>query len=244
MTMVLEGVNFLILVWLLKRFFYLPILAVIDKRQARSEKITLDAEALQHKAEALMHEYAQRLADAAKEHEQARARLDEDIAAERARRLETVAAEVDADRQRRHMLEEREQHAQVKAMEREAIAIAGRFASRLLDQVASPELEHKLIDLALLEMGSEDFCSQQALQNALQDFAAQVKVESAYPLDAPRASRFSALLSKMAGRDITPEFAVDAALKSGVCLKVGSWVLMANLRDELNFFGGTLDHGG
>ena len=111
---------------------------MIDKRQANSEKITLDAEALQHKAEALMQDYEQRLANAQKEHELTRARLDEEIAAERARRLESVAAEVDADRQRRHMLEEREQKAQIKIMEREAISIAGRFASRLFDRLASP----------------------------------------------------------------------------------------------------------
>jgi len=29
-----------------------------------------------------------------------------------------------------------------------------------------------------------------------------------------------------------------------VCIMAGSWVLMANLRDELNFFGGAFDHGG
>jgi hypothetical protein len=29
-----------------------------------------------------------------------------------------------------------------------------------------------------------------------------------------------------------------------VCIMAGSWVLMANLRDELGFFAGTFDHGG
>ena len=33
-------------------------------------------------------------------------------------------------------------------------------------------------------------------------------------------------------------------LKAGVCIMAGAWVLMANLRDELDFFAGGLEHGG
>jgi hypothetical protein len=29
-----------------------------------------------------------------------------------------------------------------------------------------------------------------------------------------------------------------------VCIMAGSWVLMANLRDELGFFAESFDHGG
>ena len=37
-TFALEAVNFLILVWILKHFFYRPVLAVIEARRAESEK--------------------------------------------------------------------------------------------------------------------------------------------------------------------------------------------------------------
>ena len=42
-TFALEILNFLVLVWILKHFFYQPVLAVLDKRRASVEKETADA---------------------------------------------------------------------------------------------------------------------------------------------------------------------------------------------------------
>src|ERR1700735_4449521 len=50
-TVVAQVINFLILVWLLKRYLYKPVLAAIDEREKRIAKLLQDAEA--KKAEAL-----------------------------------------------------------------------------------------------------------------------------------------------------------------------------------------------
>ena len=50
-TVAAQAVNFLILVWLLKRFLYKPVLAAIDEREKRITSQLQDAE--QKKAEAL-----------------------------------------------------------------------------------------------------------------------------------------------------------------------------------------------
>lgn len=244
MTALLEALNFLVLVWLLKRFFYRPVLAVIDKRQADSEKIITDAEVRRHEADALKSEYELRLADAGKDRDLAMAHLDEEIAKERARRFAAVAAEADADRQRRQMLAARETGEREAALEREAVAIAARFATHFLDRLAGPELEAKLVDLALDELGADTKEKLAALSAALRDTDVSIKVVTAYPLDAVRRAAFATVLGKLAGRDVAPQFHEDPALKAGVCLIAGSWVLMANLRDELKFFAGTLEHGG
>ena len=238
-TFILEVINFLVLVWLLKRFFYRPVLAVIETRQAATAKTIADAEALRRGAEALKTEYTTRLADVDKERAAARSKLDEEIAAERTKRLAAVEAEVNADRQRREMLEARERSEREAALEREALGIAARFASRFLDRLAGPELNAKLAELALGEL---DALAPEKL-DFLRDPGTSIKVVSAYPLDAAQRAAFSETLGKLAGRSVTPEFAEDAMLKAGVCIMAGAWVLMANLRDELGFFSGSLDHG-
>lgn len=243
-TVVLEVLNFLVLVWLLKRFFYRPVLAVIEKRKADSEKIIKDAETRRREAEALKHEYELRLADAGKERELAMAKLDEEIAKERMRRLNAVEAEVASDRQRRQMLATREMNERKSALEREAVAIAARFATHFLDRVAGPELEAKLVDLALYELGAESPEKFAPLSAALREPGVSMKVITAYPLDMARRAAFAAVLGKLAGRALEPAFSEDAALKSGFCIMVGSWELMANLRDELNFFTGEPQRGG
>jgi len=244
MTVILEALNFLVLVWLLKRFFYRPVLAMIEKRKADTEKIIMDAEMRRQEAETIKHEYELRLADAGKERDLAMAKLDEEIAKERVRRLNAVEAEVANDRQRRQMLATREINERASALERKAIAIAARFTTRFLDRLAGPELEAKLVDLALNELVSELPTKLAPLSAALREPGVSMKVITAYPLDTPRRAAFAAVLGKLAGRALEPVFSEDASLKSGFCLMVGSWELMANLRDELNFFTGEPERGG
>ncbi len=245
-TFALEVLNFLVLVWLLKHFFYRPVLAVIEKRQADTAKMIASAEAVRREAEGLKSEYKTRLAEVDKERAAAKAALEEQIAAERLRRLATVEAEVNADRQRRQMLEARARSEREAALEREAVTIAARFASRFLDRLASPELEAKLVELALSELDALSQLDTMAPEklDALRDAGVNIKVVSAYPLSDAQRAAFTQSLGRLAGRNLAPEFSVDAMLKAGVCIMAGSWVLMANLRDELGFFSGSLAHGG
>lgn len=242
-TSALEALNFLVLVWLLKRFFYRPVLAVIEARRAETVKTIADAEAVRREAEGLKSECQARLAGVGQERAAARARLDEEIAAERARRLAALEAEVAAERKRRETLEARERSELELALERDAMGIAARFATRLLERLAGPELEAKLVELALSELNAQTPDKLQALRDALRDTGVSIKVVSAYPLDAARQAAFTQSLGKLAGRMVAPKFAEDAMLKAGVCIMAGSWVLMANLRDELDFFSGAFERG-
>ena len=52
-TLLLEIINFLILVWILKHFFYKPVLAVIARRRSIEESLN-DANTLHEDAEALI----------------------------------------------------------------------------------------------------------------------------------------------------------------------------------------------
>jgi F-type H+-transporting ATPase subunit b len=61
-TFVLEIINFLVLVWILQRLLYKPVLAVIARRRAGIEKTLADAKHLQAEAERLKAQYESRLA--------------------------------------------------------------------------------------------------------------------------------------------------------------------------------------
>jgi F-type H+-transporting ATPase subunit b len=242
-TAILEAVNFLVLVWLLKRFFYRPVLAVIEKRRAESERVLVDADARRHEAETLKADYESRLEEAARRRDLALARLDEEIAAERARRLEAIRAEADAEHERRQMLAARDAGEQQAALERQAVTIATRFAGRLFDRLAGPELEAKLVDLALDDLATASAERLDVMRAALRDADAGIDVASAHPLDAARRAAVTAALAGIAGRPLQPAFREDATLKAGLRITAGSWVLKANLRDELGFFAGPIEHG-
>jgi len=78
-TFVLEIINFLVLVWILKRFLYKPVLKVIAKRRAAIEKTLTEARDKEKAAEELKTRYEGRVAQWDRERAQAR----EDLARER-----------------------------------------------------------------------------------------------------------------------------------------------------------------
>lgn len=241
-TFALEVLNFLVLVWLLKRFLYQPVLRVIEQRRAESEKTGLEAAKLRDDALALRAAYEARLAAAAAAHDRAIGQLDDEIAAQRASRLTLLEAEMGAERERRLALEVRERAERDAARDRQAAMLAARFATRLMDRLASPQLEEALVELTVADLQAMAPEQRAALQGALAGADTTVQVVTAYALDAHKRAALGSALSTVAQRTLTPEFHEDPMLKAGVCVRAGAWMLMANLRDELEFFGSNIDH--
>ena len=89
-TFAFEIVNFLILIWILQRFLYRPVLAVIAKRRSAIEKTLAEAQTLRLEAEALESQYRNRLAGWEQEKQSAREALGRDLQAERRHQLQTL----------------------------------------------------------------------------------------------------------------------------------------------------------
>jgi F-type H+-transporting ATPase subunit b len=158
LTVVAQIVNFLILVWLLKRFLYQPVIHAMTQREQR---IT-----------ARLHEAQQR-----EDQAEAERRRFEEQARELARaREETLAeARTAADEEKRHLLDEarreigqqrdewrealrREVEDLRQAIERELAESAVRIARRALADLADEELERRIVArfLRRLESLSEE----------------------------------------------------------------------------------------
>ncbi len=242
-TFALEVLNFLVLVWLLQRLLYRPVLEVIERRRAEDAQTVAQAQALREQAQALKAQYEQRLAGADQERERARARLDTEIAAERSKRLDAVEAEAAAERERRQALLAREAADDAARRERQASELAARFATRLLDRLAGPALDDLLVDLAVSELPGLPPPQRDALRSAFADRATAVQAASAYPMAEPRRAALRAALAALAGRAVEPDFVEDRTLRAGLRLQVGAWVLTADLNDELAFFAAPVADG-
>lgn len=241
-TFALEILNFLILAWLLKHFFYQPVLAIIEKRKVATELVMSDAANVRRDAEVLKNRYEAKLSELDKEYATQKARVDEEMAAERTRSLASLEADVAMERERREKLEERKRGELELALERQAMRLAARFATRLLERVAGPELNAKLADLVIGELEALTGDKQETLRDILRDSGSTLKIISAYRLDEQRSAALTRALSQFSGQSLTPEFSEDSSLKAGVSILAGSWALMANLRDELSFFAGNFKH--
>lgn len=235
-TFILEIINFLILVWILKRFFYKPVLDVIARRRAGIEKNLEQAHTLQNEAKALQRQYASRLADWDDERLAARKILDEETQAERERRLSALQNDLEEEREKAEIVIQKQLEASRLENEKIALKQGAQFATKLLSAVSGPELEKSLIDLFLNELSA---LSPEHL-NELQDAAAKapdhVLITSAHPIDSGNRQALEHALQQNIGISGPLRYEQNKALMAGIRVNAGAWILAANLLDELKGF--------
>ncbi len=235
-TFLLEIVNFLVLVWILKRFLYKPVVDVIARRREKIEQ-TMRAAKEKHRAgEALQAQYENRLADWEGEKEAARTTFHREIEQERVHRLETLATELEAERKKREVVAERERLESERRLENQALVLAAGFAARLLSRVAGAELERRLVEVLQEDLPRLSAERRRTLEQALLRESGPIEVTSAYPLDDAGQRKLEQVLADLAGRPVACRYRQDSSLIAGAQLRVGAWVLHVDIRDELRGF--------
>lgn len=235
-TFILEIINFLVLVWILKRFLYKPVLEIIARRQASIDKTLADAKQLHDDAESLQQQYEGRLADWDQERKQAREKLAEELHADRARKLEELKAALEQERERAAVAEQRRLSDAQLEMEDTALAQGAQLATQLLAQAAGPEVESRLVQLAIDELSKLTKEKLAALRSSYGQISEGITVSSAYPMPDDQRHQLQKVLNNVVGKDTPLKFEQDSKLLAGVRINIGAWQLAANLRDELKGF--------
>lgn len=226
-TFILEIINFLALVWILKRLFFAPVKRVIEERKAAITKSLQEARTTSEDARKLKLQYEGRLREWETEKAKAHEELEHDLSTEREQRLASMEAFLESEREKVRVRDERRAaEAQARA-EREAIHQSARFAARLLGSFASPELEARMIALALESLGKAPDAPVDSTESDVYTAFELSEAEKRSILDALRAR---------AGRQIAARFSRDPSLLAGIEIRLGSAVFRANLRDELAMF--------
>ena len=236
-TFTLEVINFLVLVWILKRFLYRPVMDVIERRRERVEQALKDAQALRQEADALRDDYENRLNAWETEKITARDGLRQELQTERQQRLAQLAEETDKEREKIAVLQAREREDIQRHLELLAIEQGVKFTRQLLSRIACPELQTQLVRMLEQDIYKLPDERQKGLQAALQEDNVAVEVISAYPLTEAQQQTMRNALSSIRP-DIANEwhFTEDPSLIAGVRVTVGPWVLSASLQDELRLF--------
>ena len=233
-TFVLEIINFLVLVWILKRFLYKPVMDVIARRREGIEKTRAEAAALHADAEKLRNQYEGRLAEWNEERQQAREALNRQIDTERVRKLEALESELETKREQARVAEERRRSDERHQAEETAMAQAAGFASRLLEKAVGPETETRLIAFLIEELAK--LPAERVQRIRMQDGAASedILVVSAFALGDDDRRKLEQALATLMGEKHPVRFEQESKLLAGVRITIGAWMLGFNLNDELN----------
>jgi F-type H+-transporting ATPase subunit b len=241
-TFLLEVVNFLVLVWILKRFLYKPVLEAIARRKAAIDKTLSDAQAKHEQAQTLELQYQNRLADWEREKEGLRAALTEELRVQRERLTADLHKALEQEREKERVLAERRLAEMEDHAAEQGVAKGVQFTARLLERLASPELEARLATLVLEDLSQLPPAQRDALREACRDSQRPVKVASAFPLAEGQRSQLLQALREATRENLAATFEQDSSLVAGLRISAGPWTVRANLRDELQFFAEMVKH--
>ena len=235
-TFLLEIINFLVLLWILKQFLYRPVLDTIAKRRAGIEQTLANAQAIRTEAEALQSQYASRLNQWNEEQDSARETLRRECAEERGRQLAALELELGRGREKSHVLDEKLRSDALRKYQESSLELGARFVARLLGELAGPDLEVRLFAMALRQLDSLPEPRINAIRLACEETPEEAEVTTAYPLDAQFQQRLAEKLGGLLGMPVTCRFVEDAQLLAGLRITLGPWVFHANLLEELKSF--------
>ena len=188
-TVVAQAINFLILVWLLKRFLYKPILHAIDEREKGIANQLAEAEAkkaeaqkerddFQHKNEEFDHERAALLK-----------KVTDEAAAERQHLLDEARKDADSLRAKRQEALRNEQRNLsqeiIRWTQREVFGIA----RKTLADLATASLEEQMSEAFVVRLRALSGAAKEQLAAALKSSPHSVRVCSAFDLPAGTAER-------------------------------------------------------
>ena len=232
-TVCAQAVNFLILVWLLKRFLYKPILHAIDEREKRIAAQLQEAEAktaeaqkerddFQHKNEAFDQQRAALLSKAEAEAEAERQRLLDEARkaadAWSAKRMETLRSDA------RNLNQAISRRAQ-----QEVYAIA----RKTLTELADASLEERMAEVfvrRLRELNGKQKGSLAAAPNAP---SSQALLRSAFVLAPAQRAAIETVVKETLGADTRVQFETAPDLVSGIELTANGRKLAWSISDYL-----------
>ncbi|MCK9258224.1 MAG: F0F1 ATP synthase subunit delta [Azoarcus sp.] len=235
-TFLLQIVNFLVLVWLLKRFLYRPVLDVIARRREGIEKALNDARDAEARAETLRQDYERKLAEQDSAQAASMARLADEIAAERSRRMAKLDAELATERERQAALVEKQTADAGRKAGDAARAAALSFVSRLLGRLSGAELDRRLLDMLIEDLATLPAEQLEALNDAAAAPDASLQLTTARALSEADQTRLLSALSNALGHSLPMTKQIDPSMQSGLRVGIGPWMLAASLADELAFF--------
>lgn len=235
-TFVFEIANFVILVWILMRFLYKPVLNVIEQRQAGINEKLQQAEDLKSQGEVLLNSYNNRLSDWEKEKQAAKQMLDQDIQQERAVRIQQLKDELESERKKAAVIEQRKQTELQQQAESAAILMATRFAAKLFADLSGPETESRLIKLFIEQLQALPEQRKLAIQTGSGEATDVIRIDTAYPVNPSDSRELETVLRQIVGDDVSFNYKQIPELIAGLQVIIGAFVLQANLKDELNDF--------
>lgn len=232
-----QTANFLILVWLLKRFLYQPILQAIDAREQRIATVLADADGKQAAARQERDGFQQKNEDFERQRAGLMSQATEAARAEQQRLLELTRKAADALSTKRQESLMNEAQALGEAIRRRAQDEVFAIAKMALSDLATASLEEQVVEVFVCRLRALEGRSKADLALALG--SAPVLVKSAFELPAEQRAVLQAAMNESFSAEIPLRFETAPELVCGIELTAGGQKVTWSIKGYL----GSLEKG-
>jgi len=232
-TVAAQVVNFLILVWLLKRVLYKPILHAIDAREERIALALADADAKRTDAEQERGELQHKNATFDQQRAALLKKATDEANSERGRLLDQARQAADALSAKRMQTLSNDTHSLNQAIGRRTQQEVFAIARKALADLATASLEERMGEVFTRRLRDMDSQAREGFAKALKTAAEPAIVRSAFDLPADQRTAIQNALNETFSAEIRVKFETAPALVGGIELATNGWKIAWSIADYL-----------
>ena len=228
-----QAINFLILMWLLKRFLYKPILHAIDERERRIATELADADAKKAEAQKERDEFQRKNDEFDRQRAALLTRATDEANAERARLIDEARKAADAfSAKRRETLKSDADNLNL-AISRRTQQEVFAIARKALADLATTSLEERLGEVFTRRLREMDSKAKEGLAQALKTASEPALVRSAFDLPAEQRAAIRNALNESFSAENRVRFETAPDLVSGIELTTNGHNVAWSIADYL-----------
>jgi len=228
-----QALNFLILVWLMKRFLYKPILHAIDEREQRIAAELADADAKKAEAQQERDEFQHKNEEFDQQHASLLSQATDEVNAERQRLLDEARQAADTLRAKRQDALQREQQSLNDEITRRTRQEVFAIARKTLTDLAGTSLEERMSDVFTRRLRELDDEAKESLAKALKSLSDPVRVRSAFDLPPEQRATIQQALNETFSAETQVHFETAPDVISGIELTTNGRKVAWSIADYL-----------
>ncbi|MBO3098981.1 F0F1 ATP synthase subunit delta [Gelidibacter pelagius] len=224
-TVIAQIVNFLILVWLLKRFLYKPVLDAIDAREKKIASQLEDAATKKAEAKRDKDLFRQKNEAFDKERVAKMNAVHEQIDSEKQRLLEDVRKESTVLRSKFEQSLKQQEQEIVDRLKKKTKDAVFDIAKKTLSDLADVSLEQQVVTVFIEKIRNLDGASKTKFIDALKDNEGPITIKSVFDLSDSSKQELEKAMEKITEKQNDFRYELEPELVSGIKIETASYQL-------------------
>lgn len=216
-------INFLVLVWLLKRFLYKPVIKAMDEREEKIAERLNEADRAREEAEREADAHRSKTAELEHAKEDLLADAGREVTAWKEQHLEKARQEIEEDRKEWYRALQRERNDFLRDLRRRAAEHVFETARRVLSNLTDVQLEERIVESFLKRLQNVDEKERARIAEAIRNTRHEVTVHSAFELPEGLRRRVLSETRTCLGNDLDIEFRTVPDVLCGIELQAAGY---------------------